>query len=70
MEWILSVFFALYVNYLKIFLEKFFFVGVWCRHSRPRQAGQGGVAATDRQPATAGLSTDFGQPYPQIPVHK
>ena len=31
---------------------------------------KGGVAAANRQPATAGLSTDFGQPYPQIPVHK
>lgn len=36
----------------------------------PPKPAKGGVAATDRQPATAGLSTDFGQPYPQIPVHK
>ena len=36
----------------------------------PAKPATGGVAATDRQPATAGLSTDFGQPYPQIPVHK
>jgi hypothetical protein len=36
----------------------------------PAKPAKGGVTATDRQPATAGLSTLFGQPYPQIPVHK
>jgi len=36
----------------------------------PANPAMGGVAATDRQLATTDLSTDFGQPYPQIPVHK
>ncbi len=35
----------------------------------PAKPAKGGVAATDRQLATTDLSTDFGQPYPQIPVH-
>jgi hypothetical protein len=35
----------------------------------PANPAMGGVSATDRQPATDGLSTDFGQPYPQISVH-
>jgi hypothetical protein len=36
----------------------------------PAKPAKGGVAATDRQPATTDLPPDFGQPYPQIPVHK
>ena len=36
----------------------------------PAKPAKGGVAATDRQPTATDLSTDFGQLYPQIPVHK
>jgi len=35
----------------------------------PAKAATGGVTATDRQLATTDLSPDFGQLYPQIPVH-
>ncbi len=36
----------------------------------PAKLAKGGVAASRRQAATDRLSTDFCQPYPQIPVHK
>jgi len=35
----------------------------------PSDPAKGGVTATDRQLATTDLSPDFGQLYPQIPVH-
>ena len=36
----------------------------------PAKPATGGATATDRQLATTDLSPDFGQLYPQIPVHK
>jgi hypothetical protein len=52
------------------FFRKFFLWVFSAATVAPAKPATGGVTATDRQLATTDLSPDFGQLYPQIPVHK